>query len=424
MQPLSPTNASERETFLDALRGVAILGIFIANLSGFSWYSDGAGVISSSPYIIPAWDDGMFFLHQMFLEGKFYSIFSLLFGWGIALQIKRAASRGIDVLPVIRRRLFFMLLLGAVHLLMWSGDIVFLYAMLGFLLLPFRKLSNKTILIAGFSLTLLPVFLYIGKAQFPWMDAPRNLLINIGMRLDEKLIDAPITSEKDFSIYLANADWWQVLKSNVSGFFYRYQYLFFVSRFPKVLGVFLIGFALGRSDFFKNIKQHIKTVRIIVVVGLLIGLPANYMLAVYMSKYPADYWILNHNGVMQTIYYALGVLPLSLVYTGILMLVYQRISGKKFLSVFAPVGKMAFSNYIFQTLVGSYVFLGAGLGYISKVGPFCYTILGIAVFLLQVLLSHLWLRRFNYGPVEWLWRSATYKKWQPMVKRAIPVDGA
>ncbi|MCR6718740.1 MAG: DUF418 domain-containing protein [Chitinophagaceae bacterium] len=132
--------------------------------------------------------------------------------------------------------------------------------------------------------------------------------------------------------------------------------------------------------FFKNIKQHIKTVRIIVVVGLLIGLPANYMLAVYMSKYPADYWILNHNGVMQTIYYALGVLPLSLVYTGILMLVYQRISGKKFLSVFAPVGKMAFSNYIFQTLVGSYVFLGAGLGYISKVGPFCYTILGIAVF--------------------------------------------
>lgn len=413
MQMLSPVQTKEREIFMDVLRGFAILGIFIANLNGFSWYNEQAQ--ATGPYLLPELDHKMSFLHHMFIEGKFYSIFSLLFGWGIALQIKRGAASGINPMPTIRRRLLFMLLLGAVHLLIWPGDIVFFYALLAFILLPLRKFSNKTLLIAGGILIISPILLYAAKSQWTWLNAPAGLLYQTGQQLDTKLLG--VTSEADYMAMVKNASWWDVLKGNISGFFYRYGYLFFVSRVPKVLGVFLIGYVLGRSDFYKNIGQHKKTVLIIIAAGLLIGLPANYYLARYMTYFMGDYWQLKTKGLYQTIAYALGVVPLALAYIGLFMLSFQTVAGKKILSVLAPVGKMAFSNYIMHSLIGNFVFLGAGLGYMRQVGPVYYTLFGVAVFIIQIILSTIWLKYFNYGPVEWLWRSATYKKWQPMRKR-------
>lgn len=412
MQTLAPVQAREREIFMDVLRGFAILGIFIANLNGFSWYNESAKL--TGPMLVPEWDHKMGFLHHMFIEGKFYSIFSLLFGWGIALQIKRGAANGIDPMPTIKRRLWFMLLLGAVHLLIWPGDIVFFYALLAFLLLPLRKFSNKTLLITGAVLVLLPIILYAAKSQWQWLNAPAGLLYKTGQKLDTQLIG--ITSEADYINFSKQANWWDILKGNISGFFYRYGYLFFVSRVPKVLGVFLIGYVLGRSDFYKNIVQNKKIIYWIIGAGLVIGLPANFYLARYMSYFMDDYWNLKINGFYQTLAYALGVVPLSLAYVGLFMLSFQTATGKKILSVLAPVGKMAFSNYIMHSFIGNFVFLNAGLGYISKVGPVYYTLFGIAVFIAQIILSTIWLKYFNYGPVEWVWRSATYKKWQPFRK--------
>ncbi|RYY57283.1 MAG: DUF418 domain-containing protein [Chitinophagaceae bacterium] len=412
MQQLAPTATQEREQFMDVLRGFAILGIFIANLAGFSWYFPESGI--SSPWLLPGPDRTMSFLHQMFIEGKFYSIFSLLFGWGIALQVKRGAARGIDAVPVVKRRLRWMLLLGAVHLLIWSGDIVFLYALLGFLLLALRKLSDRAMLTTGAILILLPIVLYAAKLHWPILAAPSGLMFQTGSEVLAKTNGVVVMSDSEIAAYLAKASWWEVLKTNLAGFFYRYGYLFFVSRIPKVLGVFLIGYALGRSGFYNRIGENKESVYRIMGAGFLIGLPANYILARYMSYHGGDYFQLTPNGFYQTIAYAFGVVPLAIAYTGTLMLLYRN--AGKLLSVLAPVGKMAFSNYLMQSLIGSVVFLGAGLGFIGKVGPVCYTIFGVCVFIVQILLSHLWLRYFNYGPVEYLWRSATYRQWQPMRK--------
>ena len=417
MQTLNPVSSREREIFMDVLRGFAILGIFIANLNGFSWYSEAAG--NKGPFLIPGWDHKMGFLHHMFIEGKFYSIFSLLFGWGIALQFKRAADKGIDASPTVKRRLFFMLLLGAIHLLLWPGDIVFFYALLGFILLRLRKFSNKSMVITGALLILSPMLIYAAKSHWQWLNAPAGILFGTGEAIDKILFDRVISNENGIANFLMQASWWEALKANVSGFFYRYGYLFFVSRIPKVLGMFLIGYALGRSNFYKNIQQHKKTLYIIIAAGILIGLPANYYLARYMTYFMDDYWQLKTNGLYQTIAYALGVVPLALAYVAIFMLAFQNAAGKKLLSVFAPVGKMAFSNYILQTLVGSIVFLGAGLGYIQMVGPVYYSIFGLLVFMVQMIISHVWFQYFNYGPVEWLWRSATYKQWQIMRKSSL-----
>lgn len=415
MQSLGPVSSNEREAFMDVFRGFAIFGIFIANLTGFSWYND--SLKPTGPFMIAGWDQKMSFIHHLFIEGKFYSIFSLLFGWGIALQIKRANSKGIDALPVIKRRLGFMLLLGAMHLLLWPGDIVFFYALLGFVLLPLRKLSNKATIVTGAVLILSPILLYAAKSHWQWLNAPSAILFETGSKVDAKLLHANISSDEEVAKYLKQANWGQALTANISGFFYRFGYLFFVSRVPKVLGMFLIGFALGRSGFYTNISQHKKVLHITIAAGIIIGLPANYCLAYYMSHYTADYWQLTTNGLYQTIAYALGVVPLALVYVAIFMLAFQTATGKKWLSVLAPVGKMAFSNYITQSLIGSIVFLGAGFNYMLEVGPVYYTIFGIIVFIFQILFSHIWLRYFNYGPLEWLWRSATYKKWQLMRKQ-------
>jgi len=414
MHNLAPVQTTQREVFMDVLRGFAILGIFIANLNGFSWYNGSAK--ATGPYLLPGADNTMSFLHQMFIEGKFYSIFSLLFGWGIALQFKRAEERGINALPTVRRRLFFMLLLGAVHLLLWPGDIVFFYAILAFVLLPLRKLSNKTLLITGCLLVLSPILLYWLKMTWPVLNYPADLAIKTATKVESSLFT--IKSEQDFlNIMKHGNSWFEQVQMNVVGFFYRYNYLFFVSRIPKVLGIFLIGYVIGRSDFYKNILQHKKIVYWAIGIGLVVGLPANYFLAYYMSNHGGDYWQLKTKGFYQTIFYALGVAPLAMAYVGLFMLSFQKVAGKKVLSVFTPVGKMAFSNYILQTLIGSFVFLGPGLGYFGEVGPVYYTIFGVVVFIFQIILSTIWLKFFNYGPVEWIWRSATYKKWQPFLKK-------
>jgi len=140
---ISPVQNKDREIFMDVLRGFAILGIFIANLNNFSYYSADANL--RGPFLLPDLDQNMSFLHHMFIEGKFYTIFSFLFGWGLALQIKRGTISGNDVIPTVKRRLLFMLLLGFIHLLIWTGDIVFFYAVLGFVLLFFRKFSVNLI---------------------------------------------------------------------------------------------------------------------------------------------------------------------------------------------------------------------------------------------------------------------------------------
>jgi uncharacterized protein len=418
MSELVPVKQAERELFMDVLRGFAILGIFIANLgSGFSWYNEEAKL--TGPFLVPDWDHKMTFLHHMFIEGKFYSIFSLLFGWGIALQIKRGLAKGADAIPTIKRRLVFMLLLGFIHLMIWPGDIVFFYALLGFILLPLRKFSNKTLLITGGILILSPILLYGLKMQFPLLNFPADKLNQAGGWVDGQLNPqfGEIKSQQEFAAVMEDLSWWGVFKANVAGFFYRYGYLIFISRISKVLGMFLIGYVIGRTDFYKNIMQHKKIVYWVIGIGFVIGLPANYFLSHYMSTAMGDYFQLKEKGMYQTIFYAFGVAPLALAYTGCFMLLFQKSFFKKTLLLVAPAGKMAFSNYIMQSLVGNFVFLGAGLGFFGQVGPFYYTLFGIGFFILQVIISTIWLKYFNYGPIEWVWRSATYKKWQPMRKQ-------
>ena len=413
MQSITPVQSNEREIFMDVLRGFAIFGIFLANLNAFSWY-DFVNPAATSNMLLPRWDNKMLFLHHVLIEGKFYSIFSFLFGWGVTLQLMRLQKKGVTPFPIIKRRLFIMLLLGAFHLLLWPGDIVFFYALLGFVLLPLFRFSNKQLLITSFILILSPVLLYGLKMIFPILNFPSEILAKTGGLVDYKLNG--VTNEETFRAFINKANWFDILKGDIAGFFYRYSDLLFISRISKVLGMMLIGVVVGRTDFYKKIATNKKILFYIIAFGIFIALPANYMLAWYMKNSNGAYYRLTVKGFYQTIAYSIGVAPLAATYVALFMLLFQNMKAQKALSILAPVGKMAFSNYIIQTLIGNFVFYNAGLGYMQKVGPVYYTLFGLIIFIIQIIISTIWLHYFNYGPLEWLWRSSTYRKWQIMKK--------
>ncbi len=317
MQNIAPVRQMERENLMDILRGFAILGIFIANLNFFSLYDD-EKVSIGFHY---TFDPTMSFLHAMFIEGKFYSIFSLLFGWGMALQLQKAEHNNINPTVLVKRRLRGMLLFGFLHLLLlWTGDIVAFYAMLGFVLLLFRKMSDKKIFIWSVVLILSPILIYALKMTFLWLNAPAGLLFETGRYVDQQLNNTG--SGRPGVSVASTGSWIEIWKLNIARFFFRFGYLFFVSRISKVLGVFLLGYLLGRNGNYKKILNNRPLLIRIAIAGFIIGLPCNYLLAQFMEN-EGDYFNLKINGLYQTIVYAFGVVPLSLAYASVIALSYK-----------------------------------------------------------------------------------------------------
>jgi uncharacterized protein len=407
-----PVHNNERIIIMDALRGIAILGIFIANLgAGFSFYNEGAA--NTGPYF-HSLDKPFLFWHHLLIEGKFYSIFSFLFGWGFAIQIARSEVKGISPVSFMKLRLTFMFLLGLAHLLLlWTGDIVAFYALVGFVLLWIRNWKDKKLFIAAIICLLLPLVLYLLKMKFPALLAGAGLFFKTGEAIDKSI--SGTFGFDDFIKQLKTGNYIYQLKSLLPGVFYRFGDLIFQDRFFKVLGMFIIGYLMGRNGRYKTILTNKSLLIKVAVIGLVIGLPSNYILATYMGK--NGYYQMNMDGLIQTLAYTAGVSTLALAYISLFFLMALTKPGMQIIKILQPPGKMAFTNYILHSLVGSVIFYGMGFGMLGEVGPFYYTILAWIVFAGQTILSTIWLQYFNYGPVEWLWRSATYKKWQPLKKQ-------
>jgi uncharacterized protein len=172
---------------------------------------------------------------------------------------------------------------------------------------------------------------------------------------------------------------------------------------------------MGKNLRYKTILANRKLLWTVAIAGLLVGLPASYMLVQYM-KNPGDYYQLTINGIYRTIAYAFSVPTLALAYMSMFLLIATTTIGAKLLKPLTPVGKMAFTNYILHSVVGTIVFQSFSLNYIGKVGPVYYTLLAFIVFIFQIFISTLWFKYFEFGPVEWLWRSCTYGKAQPFIK--------
>lgn len=410
----SPVASSDRAIILDVLRGLALLGIFLNNIYAFSGYAFLSDA-QKQPYSTDGLDRVVDYLQITLVEGKFYSLFSLLFGIGFSIFLIRGQQKGIPSLKVFYRRISILLLIGAVHLYgFWEGDILLLYALIGLFLPLFRKCSNKQLLTWAAILILSPVLIDVVKLLLHW--TPGQILLPIGVALDG---DSGITEQNWRTFLFSDSsgfhEWRQWQKS---AFVFRYQYILDSNRIMKVLGLFLLGFWAGRNQVYAKLNDYRPLLKKMAVYGFAIGLPFCIAMAYFErdEKFVPESWM----GLADTITYALGVVPLSLAYAGSVALLWLRSNGS-FLKWVAPAGRMALTNYLTQTLAGIFIFYGVGLGLGQQFGlTYCFLFV-LLFFCLQVLFSRMWLNRFNYGPMEWIWRQLTYGKRLPLKKeKATP----
>ncbi|WMJ73921.1 DUF418 domain-containing protein [Cytophagaceae bacterium ABcell3] len=389
---MRPLGEKSRMHVLDALRGFSILGILLVNL----FYLSGYKYFSPESFGSAELDEKVLFYVNFLALGKFYSLFSFLFGLGFAIQLDRTSQKGLPFLPLYFRRLGVLFVIGLLHTLVWQGDILTVYSLAAILLIPFKKANNKTIL--GFSVALLisPAFLELAMNQLSIN--PGQSLYSLGHRIKQSW-DLPTSST-----IVTEGGLYTYLLAKVPDTLLRYAEILSGSRFPKLWGMFLLGLYFGRNNLFADIKKNAKVFKFLLLFGGLGGLVFTYFY--FMFSWPAGSENLHF---FKTLARSLGEHPLALGYMAGFSLLYAK--KQAVLDWMAPAGRMALTNYLMQSIISVLFFYNIGLG-LGPVGPAYYVPFAFVFFLFQVLYSHWWLKFFKYGPVEYLWRSCIYGKLQ------------
>ncbi len=390
-----PTGAGERYVFLDALRGLALLGIALANFPEFAlWTFLSSDAQAEMP--TASVDRLVRFLQYAFVDGKFYTIFSLLFGVGFSLFLSRHSTAR------FLRRMLILMGIGLMHLLfLWSGDILALYAVGGILLVCFIRLSDRPLVLLALLLILLPVVLDLAAS-----------LLDVDMAApfySRWWAEASVQgiTEENFASWLRDARTYpQVFSFLQQGAWERLWEFVQGHRLPKVLGLFILGAVMGRLRLYARLSSLCLGARL-----RRIAVPSVFLSLLYAySATSGEPW----GQTAHAFLYAFSVIPLALCYIMAFALLFERKPRHLAFRLLSAPGRMALTNYIGQTLVGMFLFYGIGLGLGTSFGLVAIECTALVVFLLEVLLSRLWLRSFRFGPLEWIWRVLTYGRLFPL----------
>ena len=411
MSHVSPVPAEERAPVLDALRGFALFGVCLANLfvSFALLGAPGAPAVPAGR----AHEVGAFLIHAL-IDGKFYSLFSLLFGIGFAIQMRRAEAGGDPELRRFRRRLWILFAIGMAHLcLVWSGDILAFYALVGFLLIRFRHVSDRRLLTWAAVLLVIPVLMYLpywaaGGGREGSIPVTPAIVFWLPGMLVGKLVGLQPMAMPD----LLHGGWRAFGQSLATGVFFRAGSLTFEWRICKVLAMFLLGLWVGRRRPWQDLQAFRPFLRRVATWGLAVGLPASLGMAAIGTG--MEYYMGTDDGLIHTVFYALGVPSLALAYAALFGMGWTSPRLRSALGVLAPAGRMALTSYITQSIIGVLLFYDIGLGLGGRVGPALLWPLAVLILAAQTAFATLWLRRFRFGPAEWVWRSLTYRARQPM----------
>ena len=408
LQPIAP---AQRIVALDVVRGFALLGILLMNIEFFSRPLQGLA-LGLDPQLAGA-DYVAGWLVMAFVQGKFWTLFSLLFGAGFAVMLERAQARGGRFAALYLRRLLVLLLIGLAHaLLLWAGDILVPYALGGFLLvLLFRGTPVPRLWKWGLVLYAVPpllVWLSAAAVEAAKLDpaAAGQVLGEMTGAASALRADAAAAA----TVY-ARGSYAEATAQRWADFAMLAGWLPMI--LPAVLGVFLLGAWFLRSGLLRDPGAHRRVFRR----WLSIGLPAGALLAVLAMPLlvGSELTIPTFRLALGTTLMSAASLLLCLAYLSALVL--ATLAGGRIAGWLAPVGRMALSNYLLQSLFFSLFFYGYGLGFWGAVPRAWQLLLALAFFLVQVLLSGWWMQRFAHGPVEWLWRSLTYLR-VPALRRS------
>jgi uncharacterized protein len=392
-----PTTERQRHVILDALRGLALMGIALANFPEFALWtflSSEQQAAMPTAYI----DEIVRFLQYLVVDGKFYSIFSILFGIGFSLIMERHGLR------LFVRRMLILVIIGFLHLMfIWSGDILLLYAVGGLLLTLMIGLSDKSLFILALSLIMIPVgldaLIEFGGFDFPepfyqaWWNKAEALGIN----------------EANFASWLRDANsYGQMFAFLIQGAYERLWEFVEGHRLPKVVGLFILGYLASKHRLYARLQDL--PLRKALYWSVSIGLPTSLLYA--WSATSGHPWGLTVHSLL----YAVSVIPLAIVFIiGICLLYLQSPKSVVFRWLAAP-GRMALSCYISHSLIGILLFYGLGFGLGTSLGLVYIELIALVVFFIQIIVCRIWLNYFRFGPLEWLWRMLTYGRYFPIIK--------
>lgn len=401
--PIAPRAAGERNTLIDALRGFAVLGILAANITGMLMPLASL-MLNAAPFpgMLDRAANGML---TFVATGKFFVLFSMLFGLGFSLQLRRLEAREAAAGQVFYRRLVLLWLIGLLHVvLLWAGDILMLYAVVGGVLFLLRRWSSRAALRATlilyaaglmlFGLLLLPIA-FAGPAE----DGSETLDMIPWLK----------------SLYLESY-WTAVLARGVD---YLFNLLGLIFIAPVVVAYFLFGMAAERANWIARLSENARLRRRWLATLLPPAVVLNALAAYWLTAPDVPFaWLALGNWLI-----VLAGPLLSLTYALLLISAWAQPATQFAVSVLAPVGRMALTNYILQSAIVTLIANGYGLGQMGRIGPAGALALIPAILLVQIVFSHLWMQRFQYGPLEWLWRMGTYRRWFPITRASAAPPG-
>ena len=399
-----PTTAKERHVILDALRGLALLGIALANFPEFALWTFLSA--DEQQAMTTADIDGVVrYMQYLLVDGKFYTIFSLLFGVGFSLILSR------HPVSLFMRRMLLLAVIGFCHLMfIWSGDILLLYACGGLLLPLFIRLKDKALLAVAVVLIVLPVGLD-ALTEFGGIDFARPFYDAWWAEASRQGI-----TEENFATWLRDADSYPKMFAFLcQGACERMWEFVEGHRLPKVVGLFMLGYLIGKHRLYARFEEL--PLRKVCFVAFAVGVPMSILYA----------WSATHGHpwgqTVHSLLYAASVIPMAAGYVTAMCMWYQicQLSARpkdacyqwdaRIFNWLAAPGRMALSNYISQSLVGVLLFYGLGFGLGYSFGLVYVELTAFAVFVLQIVVCKWWLRHFRFGPLEWVWRMLTYGRY-------------
>jgi uncharacterized protein len=424
VEPESPVEATQRFASIDALRGVALLGILAMNIVGFAWPEP----VYDTPTLAPGytWADlAIWMFTYTIFDTKMMTIFSMLFGAGLVLMSDRAEARGGSVRRIYYRRVTFLLLIGLVHAyLIWDGDILVFYAMSGFALYPFRRLSGPTLVAIGVGLLLLALPTWLALREFVGMldasatqagtattERSRELA-----EIRKKISDDEPTRRKKFQteIEVYRGDYRRIVAHRATNLFNNHVFGFILVTWWQLGGRMLIGMGLMKLGVF-SARRSRNEYTTMATVGYGIGLPLvfsdiaidwyyNFFISNPIAYATGGWWLVRE---------ASGPF-LTLGHVAVIMILYQAGALTRLFGRLAAVGRMALTNYLMQSFIGTTLFYGYGFGLYARVHRPGLALIVLTIWVVQLWLSPIWLAHFRFGPAEWLWRSLTYGTPQPI----------
>lgn len=428
-QRLAPVPSGERINSIDVLRGVALCGILLMNIAGFGLifqaYSDPTVMGGAEGANLWAW-----IVNNMFFEGTMRAMFSILFGAGMLLMTTRMEEKGggIEVADIYYRRTIWLLIFGIIHayLILWAGEVLFAYGLFGLFLFPFRKTAPRKLIIAAGILILCGFALSLYKYSQHITNYEKSILAE--NYTGQKAIPEDIIKGKEAWTRTVSdlkpddktkAEMVEGMHKNypgvvlhLAGINRMVQTSFNYDYNPwDVLPMMLLGIAFFRLKIITaGLKK--RAYLFMILFGYGVGIPVNYFeITTIMND---NFSVISQ--LKSNLTYPFGRLGMALGHIGLVM-IFCKLNILAFLkTALAAVGKMALTNYIMQSVICAIIFTGVGFSLFGKLQRYELYYVVFSIWTLQLIISPMWLRYFNFGPLEWVWRSLTYQKKQPFRK--------